>query len=35
MARWHYPVLFIVAILFGAYLVTKFPQVNVLGKVLP
>jgi hypothetical protein len=33
--RWHEPLLVIVAVLLGAYLVAKWPQLNILGKVLP
>lgn len=33
--RWHEPILLILALLLGAYLVSKVPQLNVLGKVLP
>ena len=33
--HWREPILVIVALLLGAYLVSKFPQMNVLGKVLP
>ncbi len=33
--RWHEPVIIIVALLLGAYLGTKFPQANVLARVLP
>jgi hypothetical protein len=33
--RWHEPLVVIVAVLLGAYLVSKWPQLNILGKVLP
>lgn len=33
--HWREPILIILAILLGAYLVTKWPQLNVLGRVLP
>jgi hypothetical protein len=33
--RWHEPLIVLVAILVGAYLASKWPQLNVLGKVLP
>jgi hypothetical protein len=33
--HWREPILVIIAVLIGAYLVTKFPAINVLGRVLP
>lgn len=33
--RWHEPLVVIVAVLLGAYLVSKWPQLNILGRVLP
>jgi len=33
--QWHTPILVIIAILIGAYVGSKYPQVNVLSKVLP
>lgn len=33
--HWREPIMFIIAVLLGAYLVTKVPQLNVIGKVLP
>lgn len=33
--HWREPILVVIAVLVGAYLVAKFPQINVLGRVLP
>lgn len=33
--HWREPILIIVAVLIGAYLVAKWPSINVIGRVLP
>jgi hypothetical protein len=33
--HWREPILIIVAVLIGAYLVSKWPSINVIGRVLP
>jgi len=34
MMQWHQPVLIIIAVLVGAWLSTKWPAINVIGKVV-
>lgn len=33
--HWREPIIVIVSLLIGAYLYTKWPQINVIGRVLP
>ena len=33
--HWSQPLVLVVAVLVGAYLYTKWPAINVIGKVLP
>lgn len=32
---WHHLIIYFIFLLLGAYLVGKFPQINLIGKVLP
>jgi len=33
--HWREPIIVIIGIILGAWLVTKWPQINLIGKVMP